>query len=78
MFGVQYCQVLSSLQKYIKKENNIFYYDFAKDDERFYVIQVMFPHGNIDKRCCIRQSVSSYKVSLDASIHKTSPEEYES
>lgn len=26
MFGVQYCQVLSSQQKYIKKQNNIFYH----------------------------------------------------
>ena len=47
----------------------------AKND---YVIQVMFSHGNINKRCCIRQFVSAYKVDLDACIHKTSSEEYES
>ena len=78
MFGVQYCQVVSSQQKYIKKQNNIFYYDFGKKDEKCYVIKAMFSHGDIDKRCCIRQSVSAYKVNLDACIHKTSPEEYES
>ena len=74
MLEVQYCQVVSSLQKYIKKQNNIFYYDFAKNDDKFYVIQAMFPHGNIDKRCCIRQSVSACKVNLDACIRKTSLE----
>ena len=78
MLGVQYCQVVSSLEKYIKKQTNIFYYDFAKNNEKFYVIQAVFPYGNINKRCCIRQSVSAYKVNLDACIHKTSFEEYES
>ena len=78
MFGAQYSQLVSAQQKYIKKQNNIFYYDFAKNDGKFYVIQAIFPHGNIDKRCCIRQSVSAYKVNLDAYIHKTSLEEYES
>ena len=78
MFGVQYCQVVSSQQKYIKKQNNMFYYDFGKNDEKFYVIQAMSPYGNIDKRCYIRQSVSAYKVNFDACIRKTSPKEYES
>ena len=78
MFGVQYCQVVSSLQKHIKKQNNIFCYDFAETDEKFYVIQAMFPHENIDKRWWIRLSVSAYKLSLHVCIHKKSPEEYES
>ena len=73
MFGVQYSQVVSSHQKYIKKQNNIFCDGFEKNDETFYVIQVMFPH---DKLCCIRQRVSAYKLNLYACIHKTCPEEY--
>ena len=75
MFGVQYSQVVSSQQKYIKKQNNIFCDGFENNDEKFYVIQLMFPH---DKLCCIRQRVLAYKLNLDAYIHKTCPEEYKS
>ena len=78
MFGVQNCQVVSSLQKYMKKENNTSNYDFAENNGKFYVIQGIFPHGSIDKRCWTRLHVSAHRVNLDACILKTSPEEYES